>query len=282
MNESIPAEEQDQPSPQQFVGGDVHVLEWDPESGLPPPLPQEETSILLTSTKEQPPVFDDSMENTGSPEGVPVLNSELMSLGLGDGGVYSEKWNERLAEFIGEKRNLPPGAEVELYHGFGGAGLEKALEMLESSDQGVRQISGPTLCVYPVGQFWKSGAAGLKYLIPREQLEFSGESNPKAKFHVHENGNVEMINGLEALPLSDFKGAVLRSEKTEYIYAEGEDPRFDSRIEPIGKRVIPLSMEEREIEAKIKEKLNKFSQDREERQIYQHEKSIREMLSGKE
>jgi len=250
------------------------------ELGLPPPLPQEHNGeAAVVDNEVQDTANIESNEDEIPEPNIPVLDRELCGLGLGPGGVYSEQWEERLAEFINEKRNLPPDATIDLYHGLNG-GIEGALAVIQSPEQGVKQISGPCLAVYPLGQFWKPGGAGFKYSIPRESIEFPGENKSDAKFRIDDEGIVFLVNGLDTLPLTEFNGEVMRTERTEDVFAEGQDPSFDSTIEPIGKKVVPLSRQEKEVGLKIEEQLGEFSQAREEEQVRRLEESIRAGLGG--
>lgn len=180
---------------------------------------------------------------------VPVLDRDLMKIGMAT--------REKKALFVNEKKNLPSDAVIDFYHGLNGT-MEGALKVLESPSQGVKQISGPCLALYPVGQFWKPGDAGFKYSIPRNQIEFPGESNASAQFRVDEEGVVLMINGLEELPLSQFDGIVMTTERKKDIV---EEKVIDGVVEDIvtGQEVIPLTYEERKISKEIQKKLQELS-----------------------
>lgn len=208
-----------------------------------PPLPQE---------KPNEPVKE-IFEGVSEQPKIPILERDLMYLGTPD-------QQEKRLEFINELRDLSSEAAVELYHGLNG-GLEKALAVLESPDQGVKQISGPCLAVFPVGQFWKPGDVGFKYSIPRGKIEFPGESNPDAQFRVDEGGSVLMINNLESLPLSEYSGEVMRT-------TQKEDVTFEKMIngemmDVPGQREVPLTREQVEVAKKIEEAVEKFSRIRE-------------------
>jgi len=216
------------------------------ELGLPPPLPQE-------GFQDSPPLQSESNEDDIAIPHIPLLDRALMSFGtLGP---------EKKAEFLEEKKNLPPDATIELYHGLNG-GLAKALAVLESPNQGVRQMSGPCLALYPVGQFWKPGDAGLRYSIPRRLIEFPGENLSDAKFRVDKGGAVTLMNGLETLPLTEFDGEVMRTERKEDVYEERlvGDTWTDVLV---GERIVPLEEGEREAGLKIEEEIGRFSQARE-------------------
>ena len=197
---------------------------------------------------------------------IPVLDTRLKSLGLEEGGTYSDQWNDRLAEFIEEEKNISSSGSVELYHGLNG-GMEGALAVLESPEKGVQQRSGPCLSIFPVGQFWKPGDAGFRYSVPRELIQFPGESNPGAKVRIDETGTGWLINGTEALPLTDFKGDILRTPKLKDVYRDEVEHSFDSSIKPIGTELVPLTEEERETGKKIKELLNGFSETRDKKEV---------------
>jgi hypothetical protein len=158
-----------------------------------------------------------------------------------------------MAEFLGAQRELSDNTPIELYHGLNG-GLGKALAVLESPDEGVRQISGPCLAVYPVGQFWKPGDAGLRYSIPRGLIEYPGESRPDAKFRIDERGVVSMVGGLESLPLSKYNGEVIRTERKKDIVGEKVVDGFIEE-EIIGEEVVPLTEEEVENQKKIAKRM---------------------------
>ena len=260
--------------------------EWDPNGTIPPPLPvwsappplaQEhdpnasvapELAVyeifppLLSPTAEYAEVIEQSNEivpsdNTaqqgevfeeGEVPHIPVLDRELIKLGVSG--------PEKMEEFLDEKMALPPDAMIDLYHGLNG-GLNKALAVLESPDQGVRQISGPCLAVFPVGQFWKPGDAGLKYAIPRGDIQFPGESNPDAKFRIDKGGVVTLVGGLEALPMDQYNGEVLRTERKVDIIEE----RLEGDV-VVGERVVDMTDEEKADEAKIAEKLKELTETR--------------------
>jgi hypothetical protein len=227
---------------------------------------------------EQPVLSDESKENEVVQPNIPILDRQLCSLGLGPGGVYSEEWDERLAEFIDEKRSLPSDAKIDIYHGLNG-GLDKALALLESPEQGVKQMGGEAACfaIFPVGSFWKPGDAGFKYSIPRESIEFPGENKPDAKFHIDDDGVVLLVNGLDTLPLTEFNGEVMRTERKKDIYEEQEiDGEWKDVL--VGKEVVPLSDKEREAGLKIEEQLGKFSQAREAEEVRKLKESIHTML----
>lgn len=180
---------------------------------------------------------------------VPTLNRDLMKIGMAT--------REEKALFVNEKKNFSSEASIDLYHGLNG-GIEGALKVLESPSQGVKQISGPCLALYPVGQFWKPGDAGFKYSIPRGQIEFPGESNPLAQFRVDEGGTVLMINGLDTLPLSEFNGIVMTTERKRDVIQEKV---IDGVLEDVvvGQEVVPLTYEERKIGKEIQKKLQELS-----------------------
>ncbi|GEM_PF-6152264 len=295
MKEGFSSDDNMQQEQSVFVGGDVYIPTWDREGSVPPPLPVEDIPPEPTWKGKElglpPPLQEqggetvgmnletqDSLENESNEEeiptpNIPTLDRELMELGTGE--------PEKLVEFLSEKSNLPPDANIELYHGLNG-GLEGALAVLESPEQGVKQISGPCLAVYPVGQFWKPGGAGLKYSIPRGSIEFPGESNINAKFRIGDDGVVSLVNGIDTLPLTEFNGEVIRTDLMEDIFDEEQGFVFDSTTKPIERRIVPLSDREKEIGMKIEEKLGEFSQAREEKEIHKLEESIRaDLMSGK-
>ena len=126
----------------------------------------------------------------------------------------------------------------------------------------MREFDGPCLALYPVGQFWKPGDAGLHYKVFRRLLEFHGESNPDAKFYVSETGMVSLINGLEAVSVAEFNGEVMRTVGKEKIYEDdgsGDkwNPYRESRgmDKVLGERVVELTDEEKGYEEKIIKKL---------------------------
>jgi len=175
---------------------------------------------------------------------VPLLDRSLMQLA---------RDHEKRAHFIDDLKQLSPERMVDLYHGLNG-NLLNALSVIDSPDQGLRQISGPALSAYPIGQFWKPGDAGIKYSIPRNDIEFPGEANPDAHFRMDNEGTVLLVNGLEALPLTEFKGEILRTELKQPVYEERLTDGTWTDVE-IGEKTVPLSAEEKETEIKIQKKL---------------------------
>lgn len=174
---------------------------------------------------------------------IPVLDRELMAMGT--------KSQEIKANFVDEKKSLPPDALIDFYHGING-GLEGALQVLESPERGVKQISGPCLSLYPVGQFWKPGDAGFHYSIPRKSIEFPDESNPEAVIRVGRDGTA-WLEGIQALPITEFNGEIMRTERKEDVYEERVVDGITEEV-PIGERAIELTNEEKEIAAKIVQK----------------------------
>lgn len=187
---------------------------------------------------------------------VPILNRDLMNLGVN---------NEKRAEFLNYLKNFPSEKTIDLYHGLNG-GIDGALKVLESPEQGVKQISGPCFSVYPIGQFWKPGGAGLKYSIPRGDIEFPGESKPDAHFRMDDDGVILLVNGLDTLSLTKFDGQVMRNVATKEVYEKDEDGFNKAKsvngewveLPPIEK-VVDLTEEEIKIEEKIQEKLKELS-----------------------
>lgn len=199
----------------------------------------------LTSIEPEATIISPEGEETSS---VPILNRELIKIGT--------ESPEKKAEFVSEKRNLPAGAMIDLYHGLNG-GLRAALGVLESPDHGVRQISGPCLQLYPVGQFWKPGDAGFHYSVPRKLFEFPGENSSDAKFRVDDDGTVSLIGGLKALSVTEFNGEVMRTERKEDIY---EEQLVDGVLENVvvGEKTVELTDEEKEEETKVVKKISEL------------------------
>ena len=120
---------------------------------------------------------------------------------------------------------------------------------MESPDHGVRQISGPCLSLYPVGQFWKPGDAGFHYSVQRKLIEFPGEQNPDAKIRVNSGGSASLIE-LEALPVAEFNGEIMRTERKEEIYENRVVEGVTEEV-LVGERAVELTAEEKELEKKI-------------------------------
>ena len=264
------SDEEEQVRPQESIAVDVSVS-WSPESGTPPPLTSEYgydvSSETETSAKE---------ENNEGQEGVedfhvPILDRDLTRLGVSG--------QEEMDKFLSEKNSLPAESMIDIYHGLNG-GLAAALAVLESPENGVKQISGPCLSVYPVGQFWKPGDAGFKYSISRELIEFPGESKPDAQFKIDKGGTVFLSNGLESLPITDFKAEVMRTVRKEDVVEEQLDEENTWRDVVVGERVVALTDKEIEVEKKIAEKIKelkeqKLASEKEKEQIDDIEASIR-------
>lgn len=226
---------------------------WNPTMGVPPPMTSEfgitETPTIAVEAVQENETNEESHEELL----LPILDRELTQIGTASPG---EK-----AQFVESRKNLPPDAIIPLYHGLNG-GLVAALGVLESPDHGVRQNSGPTLALYPVGQFWKPGDAGFRYSIPRGSIEFPGESNSGAKFRVDEGGSVFLAGGLEALPLDQFNGEVLSVERKEDVYEKRVVNGLTEDV-VVGERAVRLTEKEKEDEKRIAEKIKEFAQLRE-------------------
>lgn len=187
---------------------------------------------------------------------IPVLNRDLMKLGVN---------HEKRGEFLNDLKDFPPEERINLYHGLNG-GIGSALKILESPEHGVKQISGPCLSVYPVGQFWKPGGAGFKYSILRGDIEFPGESRPDAQFRMNDEGTIFLINGLDTLSLTRFDGEVMRTVATKDVYEKNEDGSNKGEyvngewvVLPPTETAILLTNEEMALEKKIQEEVKKFS-----------------------
>ena len=180
---------------------------------------------------------------------LPVLNRDLIKMGTAS--------PEEKSRFVDSIKNLPEGAMVDLYHGLNG-GADGALKVLDSNSRGVQQISGPCLAVYPVGQFWKPGDAGFKYSITKDDIEFPGENKPDAKFCMDSEGIVYMVNGLTELPIDEYNGVVMRTDRkvdiTEEKLVEGV---WEDVV--VGQKNVPLSAEEAKVSADIQKKLQELS-----------------------
>lgn len=240
--------------------------EWAQTSAQPfdypqvPPLPTTEKDPEMSKGEElqgaeaftEASLLDANEGNENSEEfpSLGILDRDLIQMGRFD--------PEQMAEFLSAQRALADDVSIDLYHGLNG-GLDKALVMLESPDQGVKQISGPCLAVYPIGQFWKPGDAGFKYSIPRGEIEYPGELRPNAKFRVDEGGVVTMVGGLESLPLSKYNGEVIRTEQKRDIIGEKVVDGFIEE-EVIGEEIVPLSEGEKENQKQIARRLSEFSQ----------------------
>ena len=180
---------------------------------------------------------------------IPVLNRDLIKIGTAS--------PEERSEFVNSLKNLPPGTHVDLYHGLNG-GSDGALKVLDSDSRGIKQISGPCLAAYPVGQFWKPGDAGFKYSVPKDDIEFPGENKPSAKFRMENDGIVYMINGLTELPIDEYEGVVMRTDrKVDILEEKVEDGVWRDIV--VGEKTVPLTAEERKISADIQKKLQDLS-----------------------
>ena len=136
--------------------------------------------------------------------------------------------------------------------------MNKALEILESQKKGVQQISGPCLKAFPVGQFWKPGDAGFRYAIPRSDIEFPGERRSDAKFRMDQGGTVYMINGLHALPIDEYAGEVMRTERmVDKIEERIVDGVYQDVV--IGQKVAPITPEERRVGRDIQRRIQQLS-----------------------
>lgn len=180
---------------------------------------------------------------------LPVLNRDLMKI-----GTASE---EEKAAFVESIKNLPQGSSVDLYHGLNGGSLG-ALKILESEPYGVKQISGPCLAAYPVGQFWKPGDAGFKYSVNKDDIEFPGEHKANAKFRMDSNGVVFMIHGITELPLNEYTAVVMRTDRKVDVVEEKEVDGFWQDV-VVGEKIVPITSEERRINKSIQEKLQEPS-----------------------
>lgn len=180
---------------------------------------------------------------------LPVLNRDLMNIGVAS--------PEEKSSFVTGLKNLPEGSMIDLYHGLNG-GSASALQVLDSESRGVKQISGPCLAAYPVGQFWKPGDAGFKYSILKDNIEFPGESKPEAKFRMYADGIVTMINGLTELPIDQYDGVVMRTERKvdvtrkELVADEWEDV-------VVGEKIVPITTEERLLNKEVQKKLGELA-----------------------
>lgn len=187
---------------------------------------------------------------------IPLLNRDLMKLGVD---------REKRIEFLDELKSFPSEKIIDLYHGLNG-GIDGALKVLESQEQGIKQISGPCLSVYPIGQFWKPGSAGFRYSISRGDIEFPGESKPNAQFRMDDEGVIFLVNGLDTLSLTKFDGEVVRNVATREVYEKDEDGFNKANLIngewkdlPPVEKVVHLTDEEMALEKKIKEKLKELS-----------------------
>lgn len=204
---------------------------------------------------EEPKIPTESETTVVSPEdietkvfSIPILDRELIKIGA--------ESQEKKAEFLNWKKGLPEDVTIDLYHGLNG-GLKSALDVLESPEHGIKQISGPSLSIYPVGQFWKPGDAGFHYSVTRKLIEFPGESNPDAKFRVDNGGSVFILGDNKTLPITEFNGEVMRTERKEDVY---EERLVDGIVEDIvvGERTVELTDEEKWEEAKIIKKISEL------------------------
>jgi hypothetical protein len=216
---------------------------WNPHGTEPPPMTPEFGVVEIPTTEA--PVPNERKEESEEKPLIPVLDRELMSIGT--------RSLEQKAEFVSELSNLPPDAEVYLYHGLNG-GLGAALGVLESPDHGVRQISGPCLSLYPVGQFWKPGDVGFRYSVPRGLVEFPGEHNLNAQIRINSLGSGLLIGDRTALPVTEFNGEVMRTDRKEDIYEERIINGVTEDVS-VGERTVELTDREKEEALKIMEKI---------------------------
>ena len=213
---------------------------WDSHGTVPPPMTPEFGVAEIPTVESQV-----SPETKDEKSLIPVLDRKLIKMGT--------ESPERKAAFVRERSELSPDAMVDLYHGLNG-GLRAALGVLESPDRGVRQISGPALSLYPVGQFWKPGDAGFHYSVPRRLIAFPGENNPDAKIRVDEGGTAWIEGDVKALPVDEYSGEVLRTERKEDVYEEQVIGGVREEV-LVGERVVELTDAEKEEAAKVASKL---------------------------
>lgn len=180
---------------------------------------------------------------------LPVIDRNLMDIGVAS--------LEEKSRFVDSLKNLPAGTIIDIYHGLNGVSFN-ALKVLNSESRGVKQISGPCLSAYPLGQFWRPGGAGFKYSISKADIEFPNESKPNAKFRMVDDGTVYMINGLTELPVDQYEGVVMRTDRKEEITEKrGIDGEWKDVV--VGEKTVPITDEERKINREIQKKLQEMS-----------------------
>lgn len=189
---------------------------------------------------------------------IPLLDREL---------IDNDANEDKRARLIDRLKNVPESEIIKVYHGLkSNLGSGVALSILESSDHGVKQISGPCLSLSPSGAYWKPGATGFEYSLVRGDIEFPGESKEDARFRLDNKGTIFMINGLNHLSLDTYDGRVLRTAEIMEVYEKDEDGDNKAILVngewkdlPPVKKVIGLTDEELVIEKKIQEKLKELA-----------------------
>lgn len=189
---------------------------------------------------------------------IPLLDREL---------IDNDANEDKRARLIDRLKNVPENEIIKVYHGLkSDLGSGVALSILESSDHGIKQISGPCLSLSPSGAYWKPGATGFEYSLVRGDIEFPGESKEGAHFRLNNIGSIYMINGLDHLSLDTYDGRVLRTIEINEVYEKDEDGFNKASIVngewkdlPPVKKVIGLTDEELVIEKKIQKKLKELA-----------------------
>lgn len=104
----------------------------------------------------------------------------------------SEEYTKSLYE---SAKNKNDDEIVSLYHGAKTFSInEKVAESFFQAFTGsncLQQISGPTLSINPIGQYWLG--LGLEVKIPRSQVEFAGEKKVNPIIKINEDG-IAFIN----------------------------------------------------------------------------------------
>ena len=157
------------------------------------------------------------------------------------------KSKDEYTKYYEQIKNTKPNDDVKLYHGLKSNNLDSVLNILNSEHKGVSQISGPTLSLTPLGQFWNASPGnetvpikglGICYTLKRKDICFPGENNPNAivkMCNAVTNDNAALItNATGALSLAEHRGEVLcmrgwELEESKFQYTTEDKVDFYKR-----------------------------------------------------
>lgn len=95
---------------------------------------------------------------------------------------------------------------VSLYHGANFLTIsDKAVDSFSQAfvdSNCLKQISGPTLSLKPIGQFWRG--LGLEIKIPRNKIEFPGEKKDNPVVEINEDGIAFIITPDKSIKFDEF------------------------------------------------------------------------------